>query len=249
MLSQAIWWIAITLEGLLLIRGLRGQLFSKHPVFYAYIAFVLSQSFVRLFVYYHFELEFYRYVYWLTEFLGVAIGCGVLFEIYRVGLWAYPGTARMARKVLLLVSFMAIAKGLIAAASHPGWWAEATVTEIEQALRVVQALAVTALVILFLAYAIHFGTNLRGILLGYSLFVDARIVCLPFLPIKGHNFWFYAYSASYPLVLSIWVAHLWSYSPEPKQESHLEQDYQRIAAATRLRLSAVRGYLGRAVRS
>lgn len=247
MLSQAIWWCSITLEGLLLVRGFRGKLFSKHLVFYAYISFVLSQSLLRLFIY-HFEFHLYRYTYWLTEFLGVVIGCGVLFEIYRVGLWAYPGTARMARKALLFVFLMATAKALVSAASHPGWWAEATVTEIEQALRSVQALAVLALVALFLFYAIPFGKNLRGILLGYSVFLGARIICLAFNPAERPNFWFYAYSASYPLVLTIWLAHMWSYVPEPMVTARLEHDYQRIAAATRLRLDSARGHIAKAVR-
>src|SRR5438045_1760326 len=40
MLGQAIWWGSITLETLLLVRGLQGRLLARFPVFYVYILFV-----------------------------------------------------------------------------------------------------------------------------------------------------------------------------------------------------------------
>jgi hypothetical protein len=149
----------------------------------------------------------------------------------------------------MFVFLAATAKTLFGATNDPGWWAQATLTAIEGTLRSVQALAIAALVALFLFYAVPFGKNLRGILLGYALFVGARVICAPLLPAKGHSFWFYAYFASYPIVLGVWLAHLWSYVPEPTPTSRLESDYQRIAAATRLRLSSARGQVAKAVRS
>ena len=193
----------------------------------------------------------YPTIYWIAEFLSVMFGCLVVFEIYRVGLAAYPGTARMARNVLALVFAISLAKGIANAWSDPRWWLQANALEIERILRAVQALAIVALVALFLSYSIPFRTNLRGILLGYGLFVGVRVVCLTFVPAAGQDFWFYAYSASYVAALGIWLAHLWSYSesrvPEPTT-ARLETDYQTVAAATRRRLVAARGQLAKAVR-
>jgi hypothetical protein len=121
----------------------------------------------------------------------------------------------------------------------------------ERALRAVQAAAILALVALFLLYSIPFGRNLRGILLGYGLFVGERVVCVTFVSLQTHDFWFYAYSASYLAALSLWLGYLWSYQPTPvpKGSLQLEYDYQRIAAATRRRLQETSGYLRRVVRS
>src|ERR1700721_1321754 len=47
MLNHAIWWSGILLETLLLVRGFRGRLLGRYPVFYAYIFFVCSQSLIR----------------------------------------------------------------------------------------------------------------------------------------------------------------------------------------------------------
>ena len=249
MLTQLIWWSSITLEIAVLVRGLRSNLAYRLPIFYAYIAFVALQDITRL-VSFQWSPGVYAGIYWVTEFLGMAIGSLVVFEIYRVSLAAYPGAARMARNALAFVFLTAVAKGL-ADATSGGWQPASTALQMERALRSVQAAAILALVALFLVYAIRFGRNLRGILLGYGLFVGQRLICLTFMPAQGHHFWFYAYSAVYVVTLVVWLAHLWSYelSPMPSAAVPLEREYQTIAAATQRHLQAMRGYVRKAVRS
>jgi hypothetical protein len=250
MLSQAIWWSSIVLEVFLLTRAGSGRLIFRYPVFYGYISFVLLQSIFRSFVH-RWNEQLYGSVYWTTEFLGLILGCWIVFEIYQVALAAYPGTAKMARNVLLFLFVLALAKAVAALWSDPHLLAETTAPQMERALRTVQAISIVALVTVLASYSIPFGRNLRGILLGYGLFIGGRVICLTFLPPQGHHFWFYAYSASYIGTLSLWLAYLWSYepSPVPKRSLQLEHDYQRIAAATRRRLQETSGYLRRAVRS
>jgi hypothetical protein len=249
MLGQSIWWGSIALEVLLLVRALRASLVSRYPAFYCYVFFVLALDVLCLFTYQRYP-QLYNYSYGTTEFLCVLVGCGLVFEVYRIGLSPYPGTARMARNVLASVFVLALAKALTTAAGDPRWWLEASTLEIERTLRTVQAIAIVALVALFLFYSISFGRNLRGILLGYGLFIGLRVICLAFVSSEGRDFWFYAYSASYPAALGIWLAHLWSYSEVPGPTvGRLEKDYQTVAAATRRRLQTARGQLAKAVRS
>ena len=248
MLSQVIWWASMALEIVLLSRGLWAGLVRRYPVFYSYILFVLLQDFVRLFALGQ-SHRVYEVTYWATEFLGVAMGCVVVLEIYRVALAAFPGTARMARNVLLFLFLVGLGAAAANTWKDSDWLIKATALQFELSLRTVQGVSVIALVILFLLYSIPFGRNLRGILLAYSLFIGERIVVLTFLPPQGHHFWFYAYSASYPVVLSLWLAHLWSFEPcrAPKPSVQLEEDYQRIVATTRRRLQEARGNLRKAV--
>src|SRR5216683_2695814 len=167
MLGQVIWWSGIALEALLLIRGLRGKLLARYPVFYCYILFVWIQSLLRFSVY-NTRPQLYSPVYWITEGVGVLIGCGVVFEVYRVGLAAYPGTARMARNLLAFLFVMAFTKAIVGTWNDPHWSSVATTLDVERVLRVLQSLAIIALVVLSLFYSIPFGRNLRGILLGYG---------------------------------------------------------------------------------
>jgi len=252
MLGQAIWWSGIALEALLLIRGLRGKLLARYPVFYVYIVFVWLQSLLRFSIY-HSRPELYSSVYWITEWLGVLFGCGVVFEIYRVGLAAYPGTARMARNLLAFVFVMALTKGLVETWNNPHWWSAATTMDLERALRTVQSLAIIALVVLSLFYSIPFGRNLRGILLGYGLFVGISVIQLTLVTDREgrfYRFWTHVSPGSYFVVLGLWAVHLWSYAPnpEPNRVVRLEEQYQRIAATTSRRLREGRGYLAKVVR-
>jgi hypothetical protein len=253
MLDQLVWWLNMAVEALLLARGLRGNWAPRYRVFYAYILFVLLQSLLRFYLY-HSGSSLFPLVYWITEFLAVLIGCGVTFEIYRVGLSAYPGTARMARNLLAMVFVLAVTKTLVEAPNYPRWWPMVTSTKLELALRAVQVCSIGALVVLFLIYKVPFGKNLRGIVLGYGLFVSASVIQFASLSIQGTRlvaFWSFAQSFVYVLVLGIWAAHLWSYEevPEPKVTGRLELEYQRMAAATRQRLREARGYVGKAVGS
>lgn len=253
MLGQAIWWACIAVEALLLARGLLGKLLKTYPAFYAYLLFVWMQSLLRFSVY-HARPQLYPKVYWITEGLGLLAGCAVVFEIYRVGLREYPGTARLARNLLAFVFLLAFVKATIETGNNPQWWSTATTLDLELALRVVQALALLALVVLFLYHAIPFGRNLRGILLGYGLFLGESVIVYSLASKNLESFrafWAHIHPASYLMVLLVWAGHLWSYvpNPEPKVAVRLEEQYQRLAAVTNRRLQEARGYLTKAVRS
>ena len=252
MLGQAIWWACIAVEALLLARALWGKLLKQYPVFYAYLLFVWLQSLLRFSVY-HSRPQLYPKVYWITEYLGVLGGCAVVFESYRAGLRAYPGTARLARNLLAFVLVLAFVKATVETGNNPLWWSTATTLDLELALRVVQALGLVALVVLFLFYAIPFGRNLRGILLGYGLFLGESVVFFSFASKNWEAFrafWAHIHPAFYFVVLLVWAGHLWSYvpNPEPKVAVRLEEQYQRMAAGTSRRLQEARGYLAKAVR-
>jgi hypothetical protein len=253
MLSQAIWWAGIVVEAILLLRGLRGGWSSRYRYFYLYILFVFLQSLLRFFIFRR-DPQLYSSVYWITEFLGLMIGCALTFEIYRKGLAAYPGTARMARNLLAIVFVLAATKAFVDASNDPRWWPIATTTDLELALRIVQAGSIGALVVLFLIYKVPFGKNLRGIVLGYGLFLTLSVMQFAFMSVQGERylaFWSYMQSFAYLLVLGIWAGHLWSYQREPEPEAtvRLELEYQRVAAATRQRLRDARGYVGKVVGS
>jgi hypothetical protein len=249
MLSQIIWWSSNVLEVLLLVRAFRGRLATHYPVFYGYLIFVLSQSPLR-FYFYRWEPRLYSPVYWITEFLGVVAGCAVMFEICRVSLAAYPGTARLARNLLAIGFVLACTNAAVAASNDAHRWI-ATCVNLERDVRIVQALTILALVALFLLYAIPFGRNLRGILIGYGLFIGLSVIQLAFVSVMGNmssKILSYLHPVSYAIALSVWVGHLWSYrsNPEPQKTVALEQQYARVAAATRYRLREARGYLEKA---
>jgi hypothetical protein len=247
---QVIWWLAVALESLLLIRGVLGKWASRHHIFYVYLLFIVSQSFVR-FAAYRTSAHAYFYAYWITEFIGVLVGCGILFEIYKIGFAAYPGTARMARNVLFLIFILVFTKALVDTSNDPHSWLAASTMEVERNVRIVQAVAIAALASVFAVYAVPFGRNLRGIVLGYGFYVTVCIAQLKFGAVAGgkyQDYWLALGPVSYLFALMIWTAHLWSFQPQPAPvpAQRLEHDYQKVANATRRRLQEARGYLGKA---
>jgi hypothetical protein len=248
--AYSIWWSGFILEIVLLLRAAFSKLLSVFPSFYVYVFFVLVQSVVRLLTYRFYPYKVYEYVFWSTEFLGVAIGCLVVFEIYRIGLASYPGTARLARLLLGIVFALAVAKALVDASQDSRWWVEVTTIDVERAVRTVQAVAIAALITLFLVYAVPFGRNLKGILLGYGIYVGASVLGYTIAQHNDASFgrlWDVLSPASYGLALVLWVVYLWAPQAHPEATSlRMEEQYQQVAARTRRRLQQARGFLGKA---
>src|SRR5207302_1733225 len=125
MLTQVVWWATIALETLLLVRSAQQRLAAKFPIFYFYLACVLSVDLLRFYCY-TVHPGFYQELYWYTEFFSVVVGYGVIFEIYKRSLKNHPGVARLAQKVLLLVLIVTLAEVVAATFSSPsGSWASA----------------------------------------------------------------------------------------------------------------------------
>jgi hypothetical protein len=252
MLSISIWSVSIALEVLLVARGVQQKLVRRYPLFYGYVSFVLLSDLVLFPLDSH--THTYLYLYWISEFLSLTLGCLVFLEFYWTALRPYPGTARMARALLAFLFGAAMVKTVVKILGVPRWWETVTPAEVEGLLRVCQLLAILALTVLFLSYSISFGKNLRGILLGYGLFVSWSVICLSLVDAgvaKSDSLWSLTFSFSYLISLLVWTVHLWSYQPNPVPDRAipLEQEYQRIAAATQRRLHDARGYLAKAVGS
>ena len=247
--AHALWFATIGFEIVLLARSIRTRLFTIYPAFYTYVLFVLLQSVLRFSVY-HWYPQSYMACYWYTEFISVIVGCGVLFEIYWRGLAPFPGTARLARNVLALVVAFAAGKALVGAMRGRLWWPAQTTAELERNLRAVQASAILGLVILLLAYSIPLGRNLRGIVLGYGLFVSTSLVSLSALAYLGREIerlWSYSQQVFYLLVLCIWAVSLWTPSLQPGLVSRPEvaPSYEEAERKTRDRLKRIRIFFGR----
>lgn len=252
MLSLSIWLVGIVFELALLFRGAQHGLLRRYPIFYSYISFVLLNDTLLFAI--HLPPRPYLYYYWFSEFFSLVLGCLVFLEFYRVALREYPGTARMARALLSVLFLLAMLKTVVTTVNVHQWWFNATPAQVEGVLRVCQLLAILSLTVLVLFYSVPLGKNLRGILLGYGLFVGWSVVCLALVAAgvaKANTLWSFTFPFSYLISLIVWTVYLWSYQPNPVPDRAipLEQDYLRVAAATQRRLHNARGYLAKAVGS
>jgi hypothetical protein len=232
----SLWLAGVVLEGLLLFRALASGWFKKYPFFFAYLASVFVQEFFLLAIY-RFRFSYYARVYWFEEFVSLAMGCGITWEIFRVMLERYPGAGKMARNVLLIVLSMILSKGLVSAWYRDVPW-PTTGIELEGNLRAIQALALIVLAVLIVYYQIPIGRNIKGIFIGYGLFIATSVVTLTLRGSLGKTFqiaWVLVQPMCYLTVLFIWCRSLWEYEAAPPAESQfkIESDYRLLTLATR----------------
>ena len=250
-LAQTLSWIGLFLECLLLYRGTRSRLLARFPIFYAYISVVLLQSILLTVTQ---TSTRYPEYYWGSQIVALVVGSLVIFEVYRVGLRQYAGTAKIARKLLFLVFALTLAKVIVNQWNSGKFWGlAATTAELERNLRVVQACALLALVAALLLYRIPVGRHLKGILTGYGLFVVSCVIQLSLRSYLGMSFqknWNYLQPFTYWIFLTIWIAALWSPVKEDAFEPmELPEDgYSRLAQKTQEDLEKIRLGLGKAVR-
>jgi hypothetical protein len=252
MISQVIAWLAIPIEILILWRGASAGSIFRFPFFYSYIAFVLLQS-LFLFAVLRWWATSYAQNYWAMEALALVIGSLVIFEVYRIGLRQYPGTAKMARNLLFLIFVLTVAKVIVNQWNGSVWGLAQTTADLERNLRVVQACSLLALVVALWLYQVPVGRNLKGILTGYGFFVISSVVQLSLLSYLGASFqkvWFYLQPVSYLVFLVIWMVALWSPGTEavPEAAELGPGEYSRLAQKTQQDLEKIRLGFGKAVR-
>jgi len=247
----SLWLIGIVLESVLLVRALASAWLSKYPFFFAYLVAVFIQDIFLLAVYL-FKFNYYAPLYWYGEFISLILGCGVSWEIFRLVLGRYPGAGRMARNVLLFGLIMVFTKGLGDAWSGSVSW-PSTAIELERNLRVIQALSLIVLTGLTAYYEVPIGRNVKGIFVGYGLFVATSVMTLTLRVSLGRTFeavWVFLQPFCYAAVLGIWCSALWRYERGPLLEAQprIEDDYQSLVLLTRKGLLQARAFLGKAMR-
>ena len=252
MLTQIIWLSGSLMTVCLLVRAITDRFYSKYVVFYIYLTHVLLLSCLRYYLYY-FNPGAYRTIYWYTQFLSVAVGYCVIWEIYEQALAAYPGSLRMARQLVLGIFIVVVAKALSNSLDGPVWGPAETVLDLERNLRAVQVFLLLGVLALLRYYMVPIGRNLRGIVLGYGFFIGALVVSNTLWSQLGDTFqiWLqYFQSMAWLVTLTIWAATLWNYHPNPTPDASIaiERDYEWLSARTEQAVAKARGQLMGGVR-
>lgn len=253
MFNDLIWFACIGLEALLFVCGVRANLWRKLPLFYAYIACVLIKDLLSIPIYDR-APSLYSSFYWGMALLLAAISYGVLVEIYNELLRGYPGVANFLRISLLIVFFVIVAKVTADAFGGVAITFGHTVAALERDLRQLQAVLVSLLIALLLYYKVGIGRGLRGLLVGYSLLIAAQVIAqtFEFHPTFGFApLMRKAEPILYAVTLVIWLVALWSSALEvaPHAPCGIEEDYGRLAVATKMMLDHARTHLMRANRT
>lgn len=224
---------------------------SEYPFFYSYVVATFLTSGL-LFLVYRFLPSDYQYFYWTTDFVTLVVGCGVMLEIVKHALDPYAGAERFGRWAVVTVFAATFAYVCLRELIVPGWSPAVSTVELERDLRLVQALILFALLFVIFHYRIALGRNLKGMVVGYGIYVAASLMSLALRSYSGSILdaaWKIIQPFSYDAAVAIWAIALWSYSPNPiPNAAALANDYESLVSRTRGMLGAMRSILEKGVR-
>jgi hypothetical protein len=241
------WWIAISIEAVVLLRGVSAHLVRKYSLFYGYIGCVFVTEVIRLWCYEFFP-NLYPAFYWYTELATVVASYAVIIEIFRHALRHNPGACRVTRNLLWTV--FAITMTYAALDLLRGGFASLprAVADLGRYLRSIEGLLLLVMLWLLMRYRISVGRNLLGLILGNSFWVGVNAVNLAFLSSRSNDFSIFfrqVLPVTFIIALMIWCTTLWTAHPDPIQptENEIERDYKVLAAKTQVILARASNHL------
>jgi hypothetical protein len=252
MLTLTIWWTGILVEFLILLRGMKIRVVGKFPFFYAYVASVLCAD---LFLYVLYVLRPSVYPIWSAraELVNIVFGYSIVLEIFRHVLSRYPGAERFARVAGLVVFALILCYAVISPAGGPGSLdPHSRKVVIERDFLTVQAIFLFGTLGVVSYYGLEVGRNIRGMIVGYGVWLGASVITLELRSYIGTSFntaWIFIQPFSYLFSLVVWLTAFWSYSPVlDSSPIRLETDYESFVSTTRGIIGELRSHLGRAAR-
>jgi hypothetical protein len=174
---MALWFAGLGFQLLLFLVLVLKKFWNKFPVFFAYsllgVAGGAGLYFVRS------SPSLYFYAYWVIEGLGLLLGFGVIFEVFKRLLYPYPALKKLAAIAFQTAIVLLITLGCIAAYLQPSAEKSRLVAGVFAAEEGTRIIEIGLLMFLF-AFSTVFGLHWRqytfGIALGLGLFVAVELI-------------------------------------------------------------------------
>ena len=243
----------MSMEALLLIRGVFRRTAAKYPFFFLYLGSVLLSDVV---LYYIYRVYPSLYSGWSrqSEVLNIVLGYGILLDIFGNLLSRYPGAERVARTSGLIVFTLILSTAFLFPLISPGAQnVHLRYSIVERDFLAVQAVFFFGILGIISYYRIEPGKNIRGLIAGYGLWLGTSVIMLGMGSYNAASFngiRIFVQPFSYLLSLLIWVFALWNYAPVPSAIPVLDSDpdYEILVTTTAGSLGKMRGHLGSAPR-
>jgi hypothetical protein len=213
---QFVWFCSSLIEGMILVRSIERKSFAKYSLFYAYIFFLLGMSLFLRIASTSIPSLFVRF-YLPLEFVNSALGCGVIFEIIRHAFAGHENLKRLARRAAALVFGMIFLELGVLSLLLLRWNPAKYQIHLGRDLLLAQAAGLIAIILLTGYYGIEVGRNMRGIILGFGVYLGAILICPPLRVFFDGQFslaWRIVQISAYLAALSIWAVALWNYEAD-----------------------------------
>jgi hypothetical protein len=220
--------LAVVLQGLLLWRLSRRESRWRYPYLAAFVAYRLLGD-VVLFPIYRYKPEWFGVAYWRIETTSLFLQFLINWEFYR-GLFRRSGLRELAWKLLVFVEL-----GMLPVVLALGWSQASSVhyphvyflTFLEQYLDLAQALLLLASAGVAWYYAVPMGRNLRGLGLGFGVYLLLRVVNFASVQVfRGFSgYWRVVTPVTFICMIAIFLWAFWEYAPSPELSEMADVPY------------------------
>jgi len=214
-LGVVIGYFGLSLEGLLILRGVGTRLYRSFPLFFGYLVFCFLASLGIYIVYWRFPQD-YPSAYWLYYLVTI------LVEISDQILRPFPAVRNLGRALTILISAGLGLVYILPTIIQP---ARRSRTLLDFALRASITKAVILVVLFYVArhYGSALGRNVGGLMLGFSIYVAINVTIMAGAKVFGSGLfaqilWFMA-PLAYMLCALVWTVSLWELVPIARTET------------------------------
>lgn len=234
---------AVLVEVLVLWRVSKGRMWYRYPYVALYVGFDLIGN-ILLFPISRYKPDWFAAAFWGGQSVSMFLRFLVNWEFFR-GIFGRPSVLRdIGYKVLAAVELIGLPAIL-----YLGWSQESSVhyvylhvsPVVEQYLSVVQALLLLTPAAVARYYSLTLGRNVRGLGLGFGLYVLVR--AMNFASLQAFRgfvpYWRFLAPASLIAMMVVWLWGFWDYAPSPQlsaldeEQSHQwKAEWRRLCAKT-----------------
>jgi hypothetical protein len=220
MMSFALGYAGTITLAIVVLRGIWTGLWKTYPLFYAQIACSLTATLLGIWIWWRHPAA-YGWWYWDAQFATMVAACANLVEVIQHGLAKCNGAERFAGAIRYALCAAVIGFSFAYVRHLKEWRRVLPFVSLERDFRAVQALLLVALVGGIFYFGVPLGRNVKGILVGYGIYVGASLVTLAVesrFPAPFLGVWNQMQPLAYNLTLVVYLISLWRYSPAPSPE-------------------------------
>ena len=220
-LGMGISFCALLLDGLLILRGVRGRLFKLFPLFYSYIIYAFCGTLAMYVIYWQYPLV-YPSAFWIYYLVSILVEFTVLVEISDHIFLSFRAIRNLGRALTIVIS---VGLGLLYMLPAVLWSAARRPALLAFALRASVTKAIILAVLFYVArhYGSQLGKNVAGLMLGFSIYVAASFAIWASAQafssaLFAQILWFMG-PLSFALCLLVWTVSLWELAPTPSMST------------------------------
>ena len=161
-----------------------------------------------------FPRRLYFSFYWVNEAIGLLLGLGVIYEVFRHLLAPYPALRKLAGQFFYGVVALLVLLGFVvlyAQSVHEPTHTQAAFLVMEQAGRVLEVGLLLFLFLFASAFGLHWRQYVFGIVLGLGIFASVELVAVTMRAEVGRTaiaIFNIARSVSFNCSLVIWISYI-----------------------------------------